>query len=109
MSLFYGYKYKKIKVCITLSLEVYGDLKPFQDRLYAILPRIVGGFVLRVSIETYQDDNKKNKKHLNAYKKINKILDSRRYHNIMDMNARLGSFATTIQSSKLCAMNLCLL
>ncbi|KAL2349253.1 hypothetical protein Fmac_003253 [Flemingia macrophylla] len=97
--------YKKMEACITPSPKVSGDLKPFPDRLYAIPPRISGGSVPGVSVETYQEDKEQWKKHVNAYKRINRLLDSGRYRNIMDMNAGLGSFAAAIQSSKLWVMN----
>ncbi|BAT74521.1 probable methyltransferase PMT2 [Vigna umbellata] len=98
--------YKKMEACITPSPEVSGgNLKPFPSRLYAIPPRIASGSVPGVSSETYQDDNKMWKKHVNAYKKTNRLLDSGRYRNIMDMNAGLGSFAAAIHSSKLWVMN----
>ena len=82
-----------------------GELKPFPTRLYAVPPRVSSGSVPGVSVEEYQEDNKKWKKHVNAYKKINRLLDSGRYRNIMDMNAGLGSFAAAIQSPKLWVMN----
>ncbi|CAL0331221.1 unnamed protein product [Lupinus luteus] len=98
--------YKKMEDCITPSPKAsVRDLKPFPSRLYAIPPRIASGSVPGVSSETYQDDNKKWKKHVAAYKKINRLLDSGRYRNIMDMNAGLGSFAAAIQSPKLWVMN----
>lgn len=95
-----------MEVCITPNPKVFGGaLKSFPDRLYAIPPRISSGSVPGVSVEKYQDDNKKWKKHVNAYKKINRLLDSGRYRNIMDTNAGLGSFAAAIQSPKLWVMN----
>ena len=94
-----------MEVCVTPRPKVYGDYKPFPERLYAIPPRIASGSVPGVSVETYQEDNKKWKKHVNAYKKINRLLDTGRYRNIMDMNSGLGSFAADIQSSKLWVMN----
>ncbi|XP_004490045.1 probable methyltransferase PMT2 [Cicer arietinum] len=97
--------YKRMEACVTPNRKVYGDLKPFPQRLYAVPPKIASGSVPGVSAETYQDDNKKWKKHVNAYKRINKLLDSGRYRNIMDMNAGLGSFAAAIQSPKLWVMN----
>ena len=106
MLLFCGYRYKKLKACITPTPKVSGgDLKPFPNRLYAIPPRVSSGSIPGVSSETYQDDNKMWKKHVNAYKKINSLLDSGRYRNIMDMNAGLGSFAAAIHSSKSWVMN----
>ncbi|BAT99254.1 methyltransferase protein [Vigna angularis] len=97
--------YKKMEVCITPTPRVSGDLKPFPERLYAIPSRIAGGSVPGVSVESYNDDNEKWKKHVNAYKKINRLLDSGRYRNIMDVNAGLGGFAAAIQSTKLWVMN----
>ncbi|MED6180257.1 hypothetical protein PIB30_008757 [Stylosanthes scabra] len=98
--------YKKMEACVTPSPKVSaGDLKPFPSRLYAIPPRISSGLIPGVSSETYQDDNQMWKKHVNAYKKINRLLDTGRYRNIMDMNAGLGSFAAAIQSPKLWVMN----
>lgn len=95
-----------MEVCVTPSGNASGkDLKPFPERLYAVPPRITSGAVPGVSADTYEDDNKTWKKHVNAYKKINRLLDSGRYRNIMDMNAGLGSFAAAIQSSKLWVMN----
>ncbi|XP_042498299.1 probable methyltransferase PMT2 [Macadamia integrifolia] len=104
--------YKKMEVCVTPYPEVNnqdevagGELRPFPERLNAIPPRIAGGSVPGVSVETYLDDNKLWKKHVKAYKKINHIIDSGRYRNIMDMNAGLGSFAAALESPKLWVMN----
>ncbi|OVA09016.1 putative S-adenosyl-L-methionine-dependent methyltransferase [Macleaya cordata] len=104
--------YKKMDKCITPYPEVNspdevagGQLKPFPERLNAVPPRIASGSVPGVSVETYLEDNKLWKKHVKAYKRINKIIDSGRYRNIMDMNAGLGSFAAAIESSKLWVMN----
>jgi hypothetical protein len=94
-----------MEACVTPNSKVSGDLKPFPQRLYAVPPKIASGSVPGVSAETYQDDNKNWKKHVSAYKKINKLLDSGRYRNIMDMNAGLGSFAAAIHSPKLWVMN----
>ncbi|PON57590.1 putative methyltransferase PMT [Parasponia andersonii] len=104
--------YKTMEACVTPYPDVSspdevagGELKPFPSRLYAVPPRISSGFVPGVSVEEYEEDNKTWKKHVNAYKKINRLLDSGRYRNILDMNAGLGSFAAAIQSPKLWIMN----
>ncbi|KAJ0049347.1 hypothetical protein Pint_15212 [Pistacia integerrima] len=78
---------------------------PFPERLNAVPFRIYSGSIPGVSAEVYQEDNRLWKKHVNAYKRVNKIIDSGRYRNIMDMNAGLGSFAAAIQSPKLWVMN----
>nr|DAD31238.1 TPA_asm: hypothetical protein HUJ06_010089 [Nelumbo nucifera] len=104
--------YKKMEACLTPYPDVNSpdevageELKPFPQRLNAVPPRVASGSVPGVSVETYLDDNKLWKKHVKAYKKINKILDSGRYRNMMDMNAGLGSFAAAIESPKLWVMN----
>uniref|UniRef100_A0A5B6YYI5 Methyltransferase n=1 Tax=Davidia involucrata TaxID=16924 RepID=A0A5B6YYI5_DAVIN len=104
--------YKKMEACITpypnsnRPDEVPGgERKVFPDRLYAVPPRIASGSVPGVSVETFLEDNKTWKKHVNAYKKFIKIIDSGRYRNIMDMNAGLGGFAAALDSPKLWVMN----
>ncbi|KAI4386375.1 hypothetical protein MLD38_004310 [Melastoma candidum] len=99
--------YKKMDGCITPYPDEVsgGELKPFPERLYAAPPRISSGSVPGVSIDSYEEDNNKWKKHVNAYKKVNKLLDTGRYRNIMDMNSGLGSFAAAIESPKLWTMN----
>lgn len=82
-----------------------GQLKTFPDRLNDVPPRIASGSVPGISVEAYHEDNRLWKKHVKAYKKINKYLDTGRYRNIMDMNAGLGSFAAAIESPKLWVMN----
>lgn len=99
-----------MEACITPhtksnSDEAGGELKAFPERLYAVPPRITSGSVPGISVETYLEDNKNWKKHVNAYKRINKIIDSGRYRNIMDMNAGLGGFAAALESPKLWVMN----
>ncbi|KAK6159965.1 hypothetical protein DH2020_003346 [Rehmannia glutinosa] len=98
--------YKKMEQCVTPYDNANdADLKPFPERLNAVPPRIASGSVSGVSVEAYLEDNKQWKKHVSAYKKINQILDSGRYRNIMDMNAGFGGFAAALQSPKLWVMN----
>lgn len=99
--------YNKMETCITPNNGNGEDesLKPFPERLYAVPPRIANGLVSGVSVEKYHEDNKKWKKHVSAYKKINKLLDTGRYRNIMDMNAGLGGFAAALHSPKFWVMN----
>ncbi|KAK3226825.1 hypothetical protein Dsin_006687 [Dipteronia sinensis] len=104
--------YEKMETCITPYPETSGQdkaaggaWKPFPERLNAVPFRISCGSVPGVSEETYLEDNRLWKKHVNAYKRVNKILDSGRYRNIMDMNAGLGGFAAAIDSPKLWVMN----
>lgn len=85
---------------------VGGELKPFPHRLNAVPPRIASGSVPGFSVESYHEDNRLWTKHVNAYKRVNKIIDSGRFRNIMDMNAGLGGFAAAIESPKLWVMNI---
>ncbi|KAM7267046.1 hypothetical protein ACFE04_009212 [Oxalis oulophora] len=71
--------------------EASREWKPFPERLNAV--------------ESYQEDTSEWKNHVSAYKRINKIIDSGRYRNIMDMNAGLGGFAAALESPKLWVMN----
>ncbi|CAI9096615.1 OLC1v1032807C3 [Oldenlandia corymbosa var. corymbosa] len=101
--------YKKMEGCVTPysseKSEEVPNVKPFPERLYAVPPRIENGLIPGVSAESYREDNKQWKKHVSYYKRINSILDSGRYRNIMDMNAGLGSFAAALESPKLWVMN----
>jgi len=101
-----------MEVCITPLPEVNsvseiagGQLEPFPKRLNAVPPRITLGSVPGFSVQSYEEDNKLWQKHVEAYKKINNLLDTGRYRNIMDMNAGLGSFAAALESPKLWVMN----
>ncbi|KAK1326382.1 putative methyltransferase PMT2 [Acorus calamus] len=104
--------YKKMKVCRTPFPEVKnpnevagGQLKKFPNRLFAVPPRIANGYIPEITAQSYQDDNKLWRKHVNAYKRINKLIGSVRYRNIMDMNAGLGGFAAVLESSDSWVMN----
>ncbi|KAD4888930.1 hypothetical protein E3N88_21003 [Mikania micrantha] len=104
--------YKEMEACVTPYPDTDnsddvsgGELKPFPERLNDVPPRITSGSVPGITAELFQEDNKLWHKHLNAYKRVNKIIDSGRYRNIMDMNAGLGSFAAAIESPKSWVMN----
>lgn len=81
------------------------EWKPFPERLNVVPSRISSGSVPGLSAETYHEDNTSWKKHVNAYGRVNKLIGTDRYRNIMDMNAGLGSFAAAIESPKLWVMN----
>lgn len=106
------HRYKKMEACVTAYPETTkadefagGTWKPFPERLNAVPFRISSGSIPGVSIETYQQDNQSWKRHVNAYKRVNKLIDSGRYRNILDMNAGLGNFAAALESPKLWVMN----
>lgn len=85
--------------------EAGGEVKKFPARLNAIPPRVSKGLVPGITMESYQEDNKLWKKHVNSYKRINGLIGTTRYRNIMDMNAGLGGFAAAIESPKSWVMN----
>lgn len=82
-----------------------GELKKFPDRLFAVPPRIAKGSVSGVTTESYHEDNKQWKKHVIVYERINRLIGTTRYRNIMDMNAGLGGFAAALESPKSWVMN----
>ncbi|XP_047340458.1 probable methyltransferase PMT14 [Impatiens glandulifera] len=103
---------KKMESCVTPLPEVVdedevagGELKKFPDRLYDVPPRIAKELVEGVTVESYKEDNEVWKKHVKEYKRINRLIGSTRYHNIMDMNAGLGGFAAAVDSPRLWVMN----
>ncbi|MBA0762204.1 hypothetical protein Gotri_024745 [Gossypium trilobum] len=96
-----AFRYMKMVTCITpfpkvssASKVACGKLEKFPARPFAV------GLV-----ESYQEDNKLSKKHVNAYKWIHKLIGTTRYRNVMDMNAGLGGFAATPESPKQWVMN----
>lgn len=95
--------------CVTPFPEVKSsdqvDLKKFPARLFDVPPRVRNGDIPGVTSESYEEDNKLWKKRVTNYKRINRLLGSTRYRNIMDMNAGLGGFAAALESSKLWVMN----
>lgn len=102
----------QMEACVTPFPEVTsanevagGELKKFPARLFAVPPRIAKGSVPGVTVETYDEDNKNWKKHVNAYKRINSLIGTTRYRNIMDMTAGLGGFAAALESPKSWVMN----
>ncbi|KAK9190631.1 hypothetical protein WN943_019238 [Citrus x changshan-huyou] len=104
--------YKQMETCITPFPEVSstkevagGELKKFPSRLFDVPPRIANGEVEGVTGKSYQEDSKLWKKHVNAYKKTNSLIGTRRYRNVMDMNAGLGGFAAALESPKSWVMN----
>lgn len=104
--------YKQMETCVTPFPEVSstkevagGELKKFPARLFDVPPRIANGEVEGATAESYQEDSKLWKKHVNAYKKMNSLIGTRRYRNVMDMNAGLGGFAAALESPKSWVMN----
>lgn len=104
--------YKRMERCITRmptasdASEVAGGiLEKFPKRLNAVPPRVLSGSLSGVSAESYNADTQLWKKHVEAYKRINKYIGETRYRNVMDMNAGLGGFAAALTSNKAWVMN----
>ncbi|XP_019166995.1 PREDICTED: probable methyltransferase PMT2 [Ipomoea nil] len=104
---------KKMELCVNVNsylestnLDEGGELlKPFPERLNAVTPRIASGSIPELSVESFMEDNKMWQKHVKWYKRINKLIGTVRYRNVMDMNSGLGSFAAALESPKLWVMN----
>ena len=91
---------------VTSKSEVAGgELKKFPARLFAVSARIAKDVIPGIAVESYQEDNKLWKKCVNNYKRINRLISTTRYQNIMDMNAGLGGFAASLESQKYWVMN----
>lgn len=95
--------YKKMEACIT-PIPDGTQLQKFPKRLFAVPPRILEG-TPGVTEEIYEEDKKLWKKHVDTYKRINKLIGTSRYRNILDMNAGLGSFAAVLNSPGSWVMN----
>ncbi|XLR19113.1 hypothetical protein HN51_065790 [Arachis hypogaea] len=96
--------YKKMEACVTRTPKVSGELKPFPERLFATPPRIANGAVPGVSVETFVEDNNKWKRHVNAYKKINSLLDTA-YKKIAPTIQDLVVNLTWVQRHKTCTIS----
>ncbi|XP_023521091.1 probable methyltransferase PMT14 isoform X2 [Cucurbita pepo subsp. pepo] len=104
--------YQKMDTCITPFPEVSSDeevaggkLEKFPARLFAVPPRISNGLIPDVTAESFEEDNKIWRKHVDVYKRVNNLIGSPRYRNIMDMNANLGGFAAAVHSKNSWVMN----
>ncbi|CAN0842795.1 Probable methyltransferase PMT14 [Linum grandiflorum] len=99
--------YKEMEKCKTPYPEKTSgsELKKFPQRLLAVPPRISDGLIEGVTEESYQEDNKLWKKRVTGYKRINRLIGTGRYRNVMDMNAGLGGFAAALESPKSWVMN----
>ncbi|XP_048574146.1 probable methyltransferase PMT2 [Triticum urartu] len=98
--------YKNMETCITPSTTAAGgELQSFPERLKAIPPRISSGAVQGFTMESYEEENRRWERHVKAYRKVNYKLDTKRYRNIMDMNAGVGGFAAAIFSPMSWVMN----
>ncbi|KAJ3675272.1 hypothetical protein LUZ60_004314 [Juncus effusus] len=98
--------YKKMEACVTpYPSDDVEELEPFPKRLNSIPPRISSGSISGFTSESFQQDNTLWQKHVKEYKKINKLICTGRYRNILDMNAGLGSFAAAIESAQVWVMN----
>lgn len=99
-------RYKNMETCITPSTTAAGgELQPFPERLKVVPPRISSGAVQGFTVESYEEENRRWERHVKAYRKVNYKLDTKRYRNIMDMNAGVGGFAAAIFSPMSWVMN----
>ena len=82
-----------------------GVLKNWPQRLQSVPPRIDMGTIEGVTSESYSKDNELWKKRISHYKKVNNQLGTKRYRNLLDMNANLGGFASALVKNPVWVMN----
>uniref|UniRef100_A0A0D9XTW1 Methyltransferase n=1 Tax=Leersia perrieri TaxID=77586 RepID=A0A0D9XTW1_9ORYZ len=98
--------YKNMEACVTPAVSgSEGELRPFPERMTAVPPRVAGGEVAGMTVEAYEEENRRWEKHVGGYKKVNYRLRAGRYRNILDMNAGVGGFAAAVFSPKSWVMN----
>jgi len=66
-----------------------GILEKFPKCLNVVPPRVLSGSLSSVMAESYNANTQLWKKHVEAYKRINKYVGEIRYRNVMDMNKAL--------------------
>ncbi|XP_074561430.1 putative methyltransferase PMT15 [Curcuma longa] len=105
--------YTKMETCITPLPEVSnikeiagGALQNWPLRLMAVPPRIASGSLDGVTVEMFLQDTELWKKRLGYYKTvINQLGQKGRYRNLLDMNAKFGSFAAALIDDPVWVMN----
>lgn len=102
-----------METCITPLPEVSnikeiagGALQNWPLRLMAVPPRIASGSLDGVTVEMFLQDTELWKKRLGYYKTvINQLGQKGRYRNLLDMNAKFGSFAAALIDDPVWVMN----
>ncbi|KAG6518894.1 probable methyltransferase PMT15 [Zingiber officinale] len=105
--------YTKMETCLTPLPEVSntreiagGALQNWPQRLMAVPPRIASGSLDGVTAEMFLQDTELWKKRLGYYKAvINQLGQKGRYRNLLDMNAKFGSFAAALIDDPVWVMN----
>ncbi|KAJ4957261.1 hypothetical protein NE237_014044 [Protea cynaroides] len=75
------------------------------QQLYLTSFSFISGIIIFGGLLAPTEDNRLWKKHVNSYKRINQLIGTGRYRNMMDMNAGLGGFAAALESPKSWVMN----
>ncbi|RDX57871.1 putative methyltransferase PMT16, partial [Mucuna pruriens] len=104
--------YTDMQTCLSPVPEVSnneetagGIVDNWPKRLKSIPPRISKGTIEGVTAETYSKDYELWKKRISYYKTVNDQLGTRRYRNLLDMNAYLGGFAAALIEDPVWVMN----
>ncbi|KAI0499867.1 hypothetical protein KFK09_018075 [Dendrobium nobile] len=105
--------YTKMELCITPLPDVAnikeiagGELKKWPERLIALPPRIESGSIDGITAYIFQQDAELWKKRVGYYRSLIPQLGQQgRYHNLLDMNAKLGGFAAALADEPLWVMN----
>ncbi|WJX20810.1 hypothetical protein P8452_10309 [Trifolium repens] len=104
--------YTELKTCLSPVPDVSnkeetagGILENWPNRLESVPPRIHKGTIEGVTSDTFSKDYELWKKRISHYKKVNNQLGTKRYRNILDMNANLGGFASVLIKDPVWVMN----
>ena len=103
-----------MEACITPLPEVSdlkevagGELKKWPERLTAVPPRIASGSIEGVTEDMYVEDTELWKRRVGHYKSaISQFGQKGRYRNLLDMNAKFGSFAAALVDDPVWVMNM---
>lgn len=104
--------YTPMKKCISRLPEhvdengvAGGKLAKWPQRMTAVPPRIRAESIAQVTEDKYFSDQKRWKKRIKFYREKLPLLAQGKYRNIMDMNAELGGFASSLKDDPVWVMN----
>ncbi|CAI8604537.1 unnamed protein product [Vicia faba] len=104
--------YTELQTCLSHVPLVFnkeetagGTIENWPQRLESVPPRIQKGTIEGVTSESFSKDSELWKKRISHYKKINNQLGTKRYRNLLDMNANLGGFASVLIKDPVWVMN----
>ncbi|KAK2352372.1 S-adenosyl-L-methionine-dependent methyltransferase superfamily protein [Trifolium repens] len=93
-----------------LELQCFGErLSNWPERLTSIPPRISSGSLKGITAEMFNENTELWKKRVPYYKTLDyQLAETRRFRNLLDMNAYLGGFAAAMIDEPVWVMNVVL-